>query len=155
MTGSQNIFVGKRVNSTPVSLKLNLEHSSYVSLFETLTSYRSYSHSELFRTQLKHSLDLSFTRPFRTPEFWTIRLTWEFKIAGLKSNLFRNCKTSPHTSFTWHFLVTHLIGTENGPVCARKSMWPTRSSFSYKEKQPTFDISSCTKFNTNTMHMST
>ena len=48
------------------------------------------------------------------------------------------CQKKPHILSTWHFFVTHLIGTENGPVWARKSMWPTRSSFSCKEKQPTF-----------------
>lgn len=44
-------------------------------------------------------------------------------------------------SFTWHFFVTHLIGTEKGPVWARKSMWPTKSSFSCnKETQQTLDV---------------
>ena len=53
------------------------------------------------------------------------------------------CQKKPHILSTWHFFVTHLIGTENGPVWARKSMWPTRSSFSCKEKQPTFRMFSC------------
>ena len=53
------------------------------------------------------------------------------------------CQKKPHNLSTWHFFVTHLIGTENGPVWARKSMWPTRSSFSCKEKQATFCMFSC------------